>query len=58
MYAFKRASQVVPVVKKPPAGAGGARDAGSIPGSGRSLGVGNNNLLQYSCLENCMDRGS
>ena len=58
MYTFKRASQVVPVVKNPPADAGGARDAGSIPGSGRSLGVGNNTLLQYSCLENCMDRGS
>ena len=58
MNTFKRASQVVPVVKNPPANAGGARDAGSIPGSERSLGVGNNNLLQYSCLENCMDRGA
>ena len=33
-----------------------AGDAGSIPGSGRSPGVGNWNLLQYSCLENSMDR--
>ena len=33
------------------------RDAGSIPGSGRSLGGGYGNLLQYSCLENPMDRG-
>ena len=35
-----------------------AGDMSSIPGSGRSLGVGNGNLLQYSCLENSMDRGS
>ena len=40
-----------------PANAGGARDMGSIPGSGRSLGVGNGNPLQY-CLGNPMDRGS
>ena len=33
------------------------RDAGSIPGSGRSPGGGHGNLLQYSCLENPMDRG-
>ena len=33
-----------------------ARDAGSIPGSGRSTGGGNDNPLQYSCLENPMDR--
>ena len=34
-----------------------AGDPGSIPGSGRSSGEGNGNLLQYSCLENPMDRG-
>ena len=34
-----------------------ARDAGSLLGSGRSLGEGNSNALQYSCLENSMDRG-
>ena len=34
-----------------------AGDLGSIPGSGRSPGEGNGNLLQYSCLENPMDRG-
>ena len=34
------------------------RDAGSIPGSGRSPGEGNGNLVQYSCLENPMDRGA
>ena len=33
-------------------------DLGSIPGSGRSPGVGNGNLLQYSCLENFIDRGA
>ena len=38
------------VVKNPPANAGDARDVGSIPGSGRPPGVGNGNLLQYSCL--------
>ena len=34
------------------------QETGSIPGSGRSLGEGNGNLLQYSCLENPMDRGT
>ena len=34
------------------------RDAGSISVSGRSPGEGNDNLLQYSCPENCMDRGA
>ena len=42
------------VVKNPPAD---ARDTDSIPGSGRSPGEGNGNPLQYSCLENPMDRG-
>ena len=35
-----------------------ARDPGLIPGSGKSSGEGNGNLLQYSCLENPMDRGA
>ena len=35
-----------------------ARDAGSIPGSGRSPGEGDGNPLQYSCLGNSMDRGA
>ena len=35
-----------------------ARDVGSIPGSGRSLGGGNDISLQYSCLGNPMDRGA
>ena len=43
------------VIKNPPANAG---DTGSIPGSGRSPGEGNTNPLQYSCLENPMDRGA
>ena len=46
------------MVKNLLASAGDARDMGSIPGSGISPGVGNGNLLQYSCLENSMDRGS
>ena len=44
------------VVKNVPANAGDAGDVGLIPGLGRSLGGGNGNLLQYSCLENAMDR--
>ena len=43
------------VVKNLPAN---ARNADFIPGSGRSLGEGNGNPLQYSCLENPMDRGT
>ena len=43
------------VVKNLPANAG---DTGSIPGSGRSPGEGYGNPLQYSCLENSMDRGA
>ena len=46
------------MVKNPPAKAGDIRDVGSIPGSGRSLGGGQGNPLQYSCLENPMDRGA
>ena len=45
------------VVKNPPAKTGNTRDEGSIPGSGRCPGVGNGNPLQYSCLENPIDRG-
>ena len=46
------------VVKNLPASVGDIRDMGSIPGSGRSPGEGNGNPLQYSCLENPMDRGA
>ena len=49
---------MVLVVKNPPANAGDLRDAGSIPGSWRSPGVGHGNSLQYSCLERPMDRGA
>ena len=52
------ASQVALVVKNPPASARDVRDMGSIPGLGRSHGEGNGNPLQYSCLENTMDRGA
>ena len=50
-----------PVIKNPriqEANAGDAGDMGSIPGSGRSLGRGNGNPLQYFCLGNAMDRGA
>ena len=46
------------MVKNPPANAGDIRDTGSIPGLGRSPGRGHGNPLQYSCLENPMDRGA
>ena len=46
------------MVKNPPANAGDTGDLGSITGLGRSPGVGNGNPLQYSCLENSMDRGA
>ena len=55
---FTQASQVALVVKNPPANAGDIRDAGSIPGSGRSPGGGHGNPLQYSCLGNSMNRAS
>ena len=51
-----QASQVALVVKNPPANAGDERDMGLIPGLGRSPGIGNGKPLQYSCLENSMDR--
>ena len=53
-----RASQVALVVKNLSTNAGGVRDKGSIPGSGRSPRGGHGNPLQYSCLENPMDRGA
>ena len=53
---FDRASQVVLLVKSPPAKAGDAGDADLISGLGRSQGVRSGNSLQYSCLENSMDR--
>ena len=52
------ASQVLLVVKNLPANAEDIRDLGSIPGSGRSPGGGHGNPLQYSYLDNAMDRGA
>ena len=46
------------MVKNPSANARDARGTGSVPGSERSPGVGNGNPLQYSCLENSIDRGT
>ena len=46
------------MVKNSPANAGDKRDEDLIPGSERSSGGGNGNPLQYSCLENPMDRGA
>ena len=45
------------MVKNPAASTGDIRDAGSIPGSGRSPGGGHGNPLQYSCQEHPTDRG-
>ena len=53
-----RVSQVALVVKNLPDNAGDKRDAGSIPGLGRSSEEGNGNPLQYSCLKNPIDRGA
>ena len=49
---------MAPVVKNPPAGAGGVRHAGLTPGSGRSPGGGHGNPLQDSCLDIPMDGGA
>ena len=58
MLRINQASQVTAVVKNPPANAGDVRDAGVIPGSGRSPGGEHGNPLQYSRLENPMGRGA
>ena len=55
---ISQASQVVLVVKNPPANSGDIRDLGLILESGRSPRGGNGNPLQYSCLENSMDRSA
>ena len=46
------------MLKRLPANAGDTRDAGSNPGLGRSPGGGHGNPVQYSCLDNSMDRGA
>ena len=58
IHTHTQASQLVLVVQNLPADAGDIRDTGSVPGSGRSPGEGHGNPLQYSCLENPMDRGA
>ena len=58
VYAYIRTFQVVLVVRNLSANAGDVRDAGSIPGLGRSPVERHGNPLQYSCLENHMDRGA
>ena len=55
---FNMLSRLVLVVKNLPATAGDIRNVDSIPGSGRSPGEGHENPLQYSCLENAMNRGA
>ena len=57
MHVYACIYMVGTVVKNPLANAGNTGDMGSIPGLGRSLGGGTGNPLQYSCLENPMDRG-
>ena len=58
MFTAIVASQVVLVAKYPPDNVGDVRDVGSIPGSGRSPGAGHGNPLQYSCLQNPVNRGA
>ena len=57
-YTMIRVSQVMLVVKNLPANAGDIRDKGSVLGIERCPRRGHGNLLQYSCLENLMDRGA
>ena len=49
---------MVLVIKNPPVNAGDIKDVNSIPGLGRSPGKGNDNPLQFSCLENPMDKAA
>ena len=55
---IRKASLVAQRLKNLPAISRAAGDSGSVPGSGRSPGEGNDNQLQYSCLESSMDRGA
>ena len=57
-YILTWASQEVLLVKNPPANIGDIRNVDLIPGLGRSPGGGHGNSLQYSCLQNPMDRGA
>jgi len=58
MNAYKRASHIAQLVKNLPVTPGLGRSLGEGQGSGRSPGEGNGNPLQYSCLENLMDKGT
>ena len=58
LHCTGQASQVALVIKNLPANAGDIRDVSSIPGLGRSPGEGHGNPLDYSCLENPMNRGA
>ena len=58
LHQIYRKNRVALVVKNPPANSGDVRNVGSISGLGRSLGGGHGSPLQYSWLENCMDRGA
>ena len=58
VYTVYGASQVALVVKNPPSNTGDLRDASWIPGLGKTPGGGHGNPLQYSCLQNPMDRGA
>ena len=57
-FQVSKSSQMVPVVKNPPAKAGTLRDGVSIPGFGRSPGEGHGKIFQYSFLENAVDKGA
>ena len=56
MHKIHASVQAVLVVKNPPANAGDMRDAGVIPGLGKTPGEGSGNPLQCPCLDNSMDR--
>ena len=58
LHCTGQASQVALVIKNLPANAGDIRDVSLIPGLGRSPGEGHGNPLDYSCLENPMNRGA
>ena len=58
LYTLNWAFQAVLVVKNSPANAGDIRDTSSIPELGRSPGAGHDSPLQYSCLEDIVDRGA
>ena len=58
IYKYSYTHQVALVIKNPLANAGDAREPDGVPGSGRYLGEGNDNPLQYSCQENSVDRGA